>query len=397
MPRMKNVVQLTIILLFIGIAVACKKNETLDQTDEQIDLLIVEEENKIEPVSSVTGAYIEMNFGVKLEIPPKAVTKDIQITIETINPTLEENNNYISKDLKGDKLSMVVRCGPEGTRFEIPVKVTIPYYSELLAEDTPIDSIVVVSYSEGSAELLPYEIDKVNQVVIAQTIHFSDLVVMAKKGILVYQKKIYETVIIDGKEWMAENLAYLPSVNTNRDLSQTEPRYYVLDYEGTNDNEAKKTKNYKTFGVLYNWSAAMEACPDGWHLPTTGEWEQLIHYIEEKDGPFNYFESDISDPNFNRLLKAHSTEWRKSGIDKYGFSALPGGNVDGNGTFSSILANWDVASWWTSTIDNTRGDEFAWFYTIYEVEATDEKPDLAVTLFSGTVKRTGASVRYVKD
>lgn len=38
-------------------------------------------------------------------------------------------------------------------------------------------------------------------------------------------------------------------------------------------------KNYQeycnTYGRLYTWPAAMDACPSGWHLSTVGEWELL--------------------------------------------------------------------------------------------------------------------------
>ena len=63
------------------------------------------------------------------------------------------------------------------------------------------------------------------------------------------------------------------------DMSRIEPCYYVYGYEGTNVEEAKATKNYKTYGVLYNWNAAFYACPEGWHLPSDAEWAQLVDFI----------------------------------------------------------------------------------------------------------------------
>jgi uncharacterized protein (TIGR02145 family) len=50
--------------------------------------------------------------------------------------------------------------------------------------------------------------------------------------------------------------------------------------------EAKESEIYKTFGVLYNWPAAMNACPKGWHLPSYAEWEQLGQYISDEKGPY---------------------------------------------------------------------------------------------------------------
>jgi uncharacterized protein (TIGR02145 family) len=71
---------------------------------------------------------------------------------------------------------------------------------------------------------------------------------------------VYNWVQIGDQVWMAENLAYLPSVNRVDDGSEdaTGSYYYVYGYDGTNVAEAKATTNYTTYGVLYNWTAAMD-------------------------------------------------------------------------------------------------------------------------------------------
>ena len=70
----------------------------------------------------------------------------------------------------------------------------------------------------------------------------------------------YNWVQIGNQVWMAENLAYLPSVNMVADGSEDAAGsyYYVYGYDGTNVTDAKATANYTTYGVLYNWTAAME-------------------------------------------------------------------------------------------------------------------------------------------
>jgi uncharacterized protein (TIGR02145 family) len=83
---------------------------------------------------------------------------------------------------------------------------------------------------------------------------------------------VYKTVLIGKQWWMAENLAYLPVVNLPTEESVTNPYYYVYDYIGEDVDAAKATDNYKTYGVLYNWTAAMAACPAGWHIPSDAEW-----------------------------------------------------------------------------------------------------------------------------
>ena len=66
--------------------------------------------------------------------------------------------------------------------------------------------------------------------------------------------KVYQTVVIGNQVWMAENLAYLPSVNMVGDGSEDAAGsyYYVYGYDGTNVADAKATDNYATYGVLYN-------------------------------------------------------------------------------------------------------------------------------------------------
>ena len=104
---------------------------------------------------------------------------------------------------------------------------------------------------------------------------------------------IYRTVKISSQCWMAENLAYLPSVSPSSTGSDITPYYYVYDYQGTDVSVAKTSTNYQTYGVLYNWPAVMNGessstsvpsgvqgiCPSGWHLPSDGEWTVLTNYL----------------------------------------------------------------------------------------------------------------------
>ena len=54
----------------------------------------------------------------------------------------------------------------------------------------------------------------------------------------------------------------------------------------------------------------MIACPDGWHLPTTTEWETLF--------------TEVGGKSAGKVLKSQ-TGWRR-GTDAFGFSALPAGH-----------------------------------------------------------------------
>jgi len=129
----------------------------------------------------------------------------------------------------------------------------------------------------------------------------------------------YKTVTIGGKTWMAENLNY------KADKSRC--------YENNADSCAK-------YGRLYDWNAAMSACPAAWRLPTSDDWGALI---AAAGGP------SVA----GRKLKAKSG-WRYdrkndedgNGTDDYGFSALPGGHSHSHGHF---LGTGYFGCWWTAT------------------------------------------------
>lgn len=141
---------------------------------------------------------------------------------------------------------------------------------------------------------------------------------------------IYKTIQIGTQIWMAENLAYLPSVNKIIEKSISSARYYVYDYSGSNVNTAKTTTNYATYGVLYNWPAALNTCPTGWHLPSDSEWSILSDYLVN-----NSYGFEGSGNNIAKSL-ASTSGWNSSSIagspgndllknNCCCFSALPGG------------------------------------------------------------------------
>jgi uncharacterized protein (TIGR02145 family) len=202
--------------------------------------------------------------------------------------------------------------------------------------------------------------------------------------------RIYKTVKIGNQEWMAENLAYLPSVNQVGDGSENVPGsyYYVYGYNGNDVNAAKAIANYDTYGVLYNWTAAMAStsssianpsgvqgvCPTGWHLPSDAEWTSLTTYLGGES---------VAGGKLKEIGTTHWISPNTSATNETGFTALPGGIRYDNGTFAHIG---EYGFWWSTTEDGAAG---AWCRDMYHGIS-----DLSKNYFG---KEVGLSVRCVKD
>ncbi|OYT13117.1 MAG: hypothetical protein B6I19_06770 [Bacteroidetes bacterium 4572_114] len=152
----------------------------------------------------------------------------------------------------------------------------------------------------------------------------------------------YETVQIGGQCWMAENLTWLPSVSHSYYGSDTSPYYYVYSYQGTNVAEAKATDNFQNYGVLYNWPSSRMACPQGWHLPTDAQWALLIDFLGGDDVAGGKMKSTRTAPEPHPRWTSPNT----GATNTSGFSGLPGGRRNANGTFNHVCY---TGYWWSST------------------------------------------------
>jgi uncharacterized protein (TIGR02145 family) len=92
--------------------------------------------------------------------------------------------------------------------------------------------------------------------------------------------------------------------------------------------------NCTTYGRLYNWNTAKTACPKGWHLPSDAEWNVLMTAVGG------------SRTAGTKLKSMDGWNEDGNGTDEYGFSALPGGSGDSDGSFSSVGDN---GRWWSSS------------------------------------------------
>ena len=188
--------------------------------------------------------------------------------------------------------------------------------------------------------------------------------------------KYYTTTRIGTQIWMAENLAFLPTVNLKAEGSNISGRsgesfYYVYDYDGTDITAAKSSVNYSTYGVLYNWNASQTSAPAGWHVPTDGEWTYMVNYLGGESGVGSKLKS--------------TTGWNSpnnGAINSSCFSALPAGiHLETN--FLNLTSS---GNWWSAS-ESTNGN-------VWQRNLNYSTQDITR---DNTIKHAGMSIRCVKD
>jgi uncharacterized protein (TIGR02145 family) len=163
--------------------------------------------------------------------------------------------------------------------------------------------------------------------------------------------KSYKWVKIGEQYWMAENL------NHNATGSKC---YDNLE------------SNCTTYGRLYNWAAAKNACPTGWHLPSEAEWTTLTDFVGG------------SSTAGTKLKSASGWNNNGNGTDDYGFAALPGGYYHLSDAVFLVVGK--SGYWWSSTEYNA---SIAWYQ--------DMDYSYAYVGGSNNDKANFISVRCLKD
>lgn len=223
---------------------------------------------------------------------------------------------------------------------------------------------------------------------------------------------VYQTSIISGQEWITENLrvtrynngdAILTGLSDNAWVNTTEGAYAIYPH-GSIDGLNSDAEVVSAYGILYNWYAVSDPrglCPDGWHVPTDTEWEELITYVvaqgysnvgwDNPNGTGNALKScrQVGSSLGGDCDTSEHPRWNSNnthcGFDEYGFSALPGGSCDAAGAnFNHVGVS---GRWWSST-ERFSGD--AWWRDINHNTGGVYRSD------SGFSKRGGFSVRCVR-
>ncbi len=168
---------------------------------------------------------------------------------------------------------------------------------------------------------------------------------------------IYNTILIENQCWMKENLqathfsdgTIIPEYASNYawdNLDYYNPAKVYCYYNNNHENG---------FGALYTWTAAVNGnsgsesnpsdiqgvCPEGWHLPSEAEWQELVDSLGG-DGIAGGPLKETGNVNWNTP--------NTGATNQTGFTALPGGYRSYNGYFYSAA---NLGTWWTATLGSS--------------------------------------------
>ena len=204
----------------------------------------------------------------------------------------------------------------------------------------------------------------------------------------------YKTVVIGTQTWMAENLKSTtyadgtPLTSGNSLESNFINPYdkYYFNYPVDDDYQAIYGLHYTHLRenvILYNWDAASRAnesgidrqgiCPNGWHLPSMNEWNQLFDFVG-KDSAAIFLKNN--DQNFWQCDNHQQL------TDEFEFKVLPTGGRAGIENFYIF----DVYAHFWSTTETSQGMVWTALFTCSDEVIWDSK-----------AKPNAFPVRCIKD
>ena len=212
----------------------------------------------------------------------------------------------------------------------------------------------------------------------------------------------YNTVLIGAQCWTKENLRVRRYNNGTSILfdatggsggSSTTWQNLTIGAHTIYANDSTTTPSNRTkYGYLYNWYAAkgiyttgniastdtLNICPSGWHVPTDAEWATLTTELGGES---------VAGGKMKSVGTAYWNSANTGATNESGFSALPGGYREPNGSFANIRSN---AFFWSATEGHS---SIAWNRDLFFNNVNVERN----FYYFGNNKSVGASVRCLRD
>ena len=199
----------------------------------------------------------------------------------------------------------------------------------------------------------------------------------------------YKTIQIGDQVWMAENLKVTHYRNGYPIPKVTDPAQWRFLTDGAYCEYENDSTNVAVYGRLYNWYVINNTsglAPEGWHVPTNADWEQLEMSLgmSQESADSSGFRGDDEG---GKLKVSDTLYWHspnEGATNSSGFSALPAGYRIYSDYYQSIEY---TTYFWTASQD---GLHAAMVRALHHYEAR---------IFRGGnyLKTNGLSIRCVKD
>lgn len=266
-----------------------------------------------------------------------------------IETTLPAAINVIVKDKNGDgsqdvTVNFSVTEGSVGAENVVTGSTGYSNTSWTLGSTEGIQTLTITAFaSDGTTPLIGSPI-----IVTATAIGVGG----SAGDVTDFDGNIYKTVIIGSQIWMAENLKVTHFADGTAIQNITD----ADSWKNLGDNNTDKAYCFYDFassseyGALYTWAAAMNGsdasktnpsgvqgvCPNGWHMPSIVEWDEMINSLGgrfEAGGP---------------LKETGTDHWKDAtgATNTTGFSAFGGGYC-----YSGVFTALKVKGIWWSTED----------------------------------------------
>lgn len=167
------------------------------------------------------------------------------------------------------------------------------------------------------------------------------------------------SITICNQVWMTKNLDVDKYRNGDPIPEVQDPTEWSNLNTGAWCYYENNTANGIVYGKLYNWYAVNDPrglAPEGWHVPSDGEWNTLVKCIDPL--------ADISENSTSqsstaggKLKESATVHWlapNTGATNSTGFTALPGGSRWSNGFFTFGPSGY-YGHWWSSSLANYSG------------------------------------------